>query len=90
MKKTRLGAFILWWSVCSSVAYAQTTLVIPDMKSDKDNFIKIDLPAPTSVKSSYVSMVVQKGWSISSVGPNEKFKASVTATSTSDVTNDPT
>ena len=90
MTKMLIGASLLCWSMFASVTFAQTTLVIPEMKSDQEKFIKNDLTTATLVKTAYFSFQVPKGWTISSVGPGENFKSNATATPTSDAVNDPT
>ena len=90
MTRTLVCASVFCWSLFASVTFAQVTLVIPDMKSDQEVFIKSDLAAATLVKTAYFSFQIPKGWTVSSVGPGEEFKSNATATPTSDAVNDPT
>lgn len=90
MTRILVCASLFCWCLFASVTFAQTTLVIPEMKSYEEIFIRKDLATATLVKTAYFSFQIPKGWSISSVGPGEKYKSNATATPTNDGVNDPT
>jgi len=54
-------------------ARAQTALRIPENATERKPFISQDLPQPTVVQGSFFSVEVPKDWTVSSIGPTEKF-----------------